>query len=78
VLENENLTETPVKKLIANKVLERLWIYLTVDFVTKLPLVVGKDVILVVCNRLSKIIHFVVTTEGTMVEELVRLFRNNM
>jgi len=78
VLENENLTETPVKKLIANEVLERLWIYLTVDFVTKLPLVVGKDVILVVCNRLSKIIHFVVTTEGTMVEELVRLFRNNM
>ena len=78
MLENENLTETPVKKLIANEVLERLWIYLTVDFVTKLPLVVGKDVILVVCNRLSKIIHFVVTTEGTMVEELVRLFRNNM
>ena len=39
----------------------------------KLSVVAGKDVILVVCDRLSKIMHFVTTTE-----ELVRLFRNNM
>ena len=37
------------------------------DFITKLPIVVGKDVILVVCNRLLKMAHFVVTTEGTVV-----------
>jgi len=49
-----------------------------VDFVTKLPIVAGKDVILVVYNRLSKIAHFVATTEGTLVEGLARLFRNNM
>ena len=48
------------------------------DFVTKLPIVAGKDVILVVYNRLSKIAHFVATTEGTLVEGLARLFRNNM
>ena len=44
----------------------------------KLPVVAGKDAILVVYNRLSKIIHFVATTEGTSAEELVRLFRNNL
>ena len=28
----------------------------------KLPVVAGKDAILVVCNRLSRMTHFVVTT----------------
>jgi len=41
-------------------------------------LVAGKDVILVVCDRLSKMTHFVVTTEGTSVEGLIRLFRDNV
>ena len=45
-----------------------------VDFITKLPIVVGKDVVLVVCNQLSKITYFVATTEGTSVEGLARLF----
>ena len=34
--------------------------------------------ILVVCNRLSKITHFVATMEETSAEGLVRLFRNNV
>ena len=38
----------------------------------------GKDVILVVYDRLSKMTHFVATTEGMSVEGLARLFRNNM
>jgi len=49
-----------------------------VDFITKLLIVAGKDVILVVYDRLSKMIHFVTTTEGTLVEGLARLFRNNV
>ena len=49
-----------------------------VDFITKLPLVARKDVILVVCNKLSKITNFVATTEETSVEELARLFRDNI
>ena len=49
-----------------------------VDYITKLPLVAGKDAILVVCDRLSKMTHFVATTEGTSVEELARLFRDNI
>ena len=44
----------------------------------KLPMIAEKDAILVVCNRLSKMIHFVATTEGTLAEELARLFRDNI
>ena len=50
--------------------------YLTVDFITKLLVVAGKDMILVVCDRLSKMAHFVATTEGTLAEGLARLFRD--
>jgi len=49
-----------------------------VDFITKLLVVVGKDVILVVCDQLSKMTHFVATTEETSAEGLARLFKNNM
>jgi len=49
-----------------------------VDFITKLLLVAGKNAILVVCNRLSKITYFVAITEGILVEGLARLFRNNI
>ncbi len=52
--------------------------HLTVDFITKLPIVAGKNAILVVCDWLSKITHFVATTEGTTAEGLVRLFRDNV
>ena len=48
------------------------------DFITKLPLVAGKNAVLVICNRLSKIMHFVTTIEGTLAEGLVRLFRDNI
>jgi len=61
-----------------SKIPEKLWTHLTVDFITKLPFIARKDAILVVCNRLFKMIHFVATTEGTSAEGLVRLFRNNM
>ena len=70
--------EVLVGKLMMNKILDKTWTYLIVDFIMKLPLVVEKDVILVICNRLSKIAHFVATTEKTMVEGLARLFRDNM
>ena len=74
----KNKTEALVEKLMVNKVLEKTQTYLMVDFITKLPLVVEKDVILVVYNRLSKIVHFVAITEETTAEGLVRLFRDNM
>ena len=57
---------------------EKLWIHLIVDFITKLSLVAEKDAILVVCDRLSKMIHFVAITERTLVEGLARLFRDDV
>ena len=74
----KNRTEAPAGKLMTNEVLEKSWTYLVVDFIIKLLLVAGKDTILVVYNRSSKITHFVATTEGTLAEGLVRLFRDNM
>ena len=65
-------------KLKLEEVLEKLWTYILVDFITKLLVVAGKDAILVVYDRLSKITHFVATTEGTTVKELARLFRDNI
>ena len=73
----KNRAEVPTVKLKLSEVPEKLWTHLIVDFITKLLLVAGKDAILVVCNRLSKITYFVVTTEGTLAEELARLFRDN-
>ena len=46
----KNKTEVLAGKLMANKILEKVWIHLTVDFITKLPLMTGKNVILVVYN----------------------------
>jgi len=39
----KNRIEVPVKKLIANKVLEKIWIQFTVDFITKLLLAAKKN-----------------------------------
>ena len=74
----KNRAETPVGKLITNEIPEKMWIYLTVDFITKLLLVVGKNIILVVCDKLFKMAHFVVTIEETLAEGLVRLFRDDV
>ena len=52
--------------------------HITVNFITKLLVVAGKDAILVVCDRLSKMTYFVATTKGMSAEGLARLFRDNM
>jgi len=70
--------KTLAEKLKLSKVSQKLWTYLRVNFITKLPLAAGKDAILVVCNRLSKIAHFVATTENTLVKGLTRLFKDNV
>jgi len=56
---------------MVNEISEKLWIYLMVDLITKLPLVAGKNIILVVCDRLFKMAYFVTTMGRTLVEELV-------
>ena len=74
----KNRMEELAGKLKLNEVLEKPWTHLMVDFITKLPVVAGKDAILVVCDRLSKMTHFVAMTEETLVEGLARLFRDNV
>ena len=66
----KNRAEIPVEKLRPNKVLERLWQYILVDFITKLPVSKGHNLILVVCDRFSKMSHFVAMIEKTMAEGL--------
>jgi len=67
----KNRTEKLAGKLKLSEVPEKPWMYLMVDFITKLPVVARKDAILVVCDQLSKMAHFVATMEGTLAEELV-------
>ena len=74
----KNKTEEVVGKLKLGEVPGKLWMYLMVNFITKLLVVAGKNAILVVCDWLSKITHFVATIEGTSAEGLVRLFRDNV
>ncbi len=50
----KNRNEEPAEKLKLSEVPQKTWSHLTVDFITKLPVVAGKDAILVVCNRLYK------------------------
>ena len=74
----KNRMEEVAGKLKLSKIPEKSWTHLMVDFIMKLPVVVGKDAILVVCNRLSKMVHFMATMERTSVEGLARLYRDNI
>ena len=48
------------------------------DFITKLPLAQGYDSILVVVDRLTKMVHFIPTTKKTLAKGLAKLFRDNV
>jgi len=74
----KNRAEMPAGKLRPNQISERPWQHILVDFITKLLVSKGHDLILVVCDRFSKMLHFVATTEKTTVEGLARLFRDNV
>ena len=61
-----------------NSIPEKPWTYILADFITKLPIAQGYDSILAVVDRLTKIVHFIPTTEKTLAEGLARLFRDNV
>jgi len=61
-----------------NSIPEKPWTHILADFITKLPLAQGYDSILVVVDRLTKMVHFIPTTEKTLAEGLARLFRDNV
>ena len=48
------------------------------DFVVKLPEAQGYDAILVVCDRMSKMVHIIPTTEATSAQGLAMLYRDNV
>jgi len=57
-----------------NEVPDKPWVHITADFIVKLPLSRGYDSILVVCDRLTKMAHFIPMTEKTSAEGLAVLF----
>ena len=61
-----------------NSIPEKPWTHISADFITKLPLAQEYDSILVVVDRLTKMVHFIPTTEKTSAEGLARLFRDNV
>ena len=61
-----------------NLIPERPCMHLSADFITKLLLAQGYNSILVVVNRLTKMVHFIFTIEKMLAERLARLFRDNM
>jgi len=65
-------------KLIPNSIPEKPWTHILADFITKLPLAQGYDTILVVVDRLTKMVYFIPTTKRTSAEGLARLFRDNV
>ena len=75
---NKNRTEAPTGKLMLNAVPKKPQTHILVDFITKLLLTQGYDSILVVCDRMTKMAHFVPTTEKTSVEGIARLFQDNV
>ena len=75
---NKNCTEQPVGKLIPNSIPERPWIHISTDFITKLLLAQKYNSILIVVDGLTKMVHFIPTTEKMLAEGLARLFRDNV
>ena len=75
---NKNCIEQLAGKLMPNSIPEKPWTHILVDFITKLPLAQGYDTILVVVDQLTKIVHFIPTTERTSAKGLARLFRDNV
>jgi len=75
---NKNHTEQPAGKLMPNSIPERPWTYISADFITKLLLAQRYNLILVVVDRLTKMVYFIPTIEKTLAEGLAKLFRNNV
>jgi len=61
-----------------NAIPEKPWSHISADFITKLPLAQGYDAILVVCDKFSKMVHFIATTEKTSAEGLAKLFQDQV
>ena len=61
-----------------NSIPEKPWSYILADFIIKLLLAQRYNSILVVVDRLTKMVHFIPTIEKISAEGLARLFRDNV
>jgi hypothetical protein len=75
---NKIIPQPPAGKLMPNSIPDRPWQHISADFITKLPEAQGKDALLVVCDRMTKQVHLIPTTEATNSEGLARLFRDTV
>ena len=75
---NKNYTKQPAGKLISNLISKKPWTHILADFITKLPLVQEYNLILVVVDRLTKIVYLISTIKRISAEGLARLFRDNV
>jgi len=74
----KNQSEALAGKLMPNMIPKKPWSHISADFITKLPLAQGYNAILVACNHLSKMVHFIATTEKTSAEGLAKLFQDHI
>jgi len=75
---NKNCMQAPAGKLMPNSIPKKPWSHISANFITKLPLAQRYDSILVVVDRLTKMAHFIPTTEKITAGGLARLFRDNI
>jgi len=61
-----------------NSIPEKPWRHISANFIVKLPLAQGYNAILVVCDCLTKMVHFILTTEKTSAVGLATLFRDHV
>jgi len=61
-----------------NSIPERSWMHILANFITELLLAQKYNSILVVVDRLTKIVHFISTIEKMSAKGLARLFRDNI
>ena len=68
----------PAGKLVPTQIPKDIWEIITVDLITGLPESQGYDAILVIIDRLSKLLHALPTTGTVTSEGLARLFRDHV
>jgi len=61
-----------------NSIPEKPWMHISANFITKLPLAQGYNSILVVVDRLMKMVYFIPTMKRTSAKGLAKLFRDNV
>ena len=66
------------EKLRLNAISEKPWQHISVNFIMRLLVSRGHDSILVIYDMFLKILHFITMTEKIIVEDLAKLFRDNI